>query len=553
MKLYISICFFLFNTAIIFPQSDNIPLNNGVYNFLKNMSVKKIVVSIKDADPNLSGKEVKSFLEKINESRVLLSSTEKKLLDKYRIEFIPELRNESNTDILLSGGKISSVFSEKKKYSYYWKKNDNNVYFSLRGNLFYGTRLNKNVNNAWLFDAGFRAFGTFLGKLGYNFEFTKGGKIGDDKLSVFMLPELRANFKFNEKLENLQNYDFTGAYMRLDIEPSDDIKMMLQIGRETQKLGYGFTDRLTLSGNIPNMDFIKFRFSYGIFNLTSLHISTVGKFSNDMNERYTKFVAANRVSFSFENLFDIGLGEAVVYSGRGIEIGYILPFAFYKFQEISLQDRDNGVFFADIQTHFLKNFQIQASLFFDESPIVNLFDMEKSNNKTAYQIGFFFYEPLGISDIFLIAEYTKIRPYVYSHINPKNTFTAYGLPLGSGIGPNADRIFARITYNFSENLSFSAEFSHIRKGNNIKDTDGNLLFNAGGDFEQPFREGIDNDKAIFLDGDRINFDNVILEISYEPFRDIIFNLIYRYEKELRLKNNSASGESMAFFRFNFDF
>ncbi|MDZ7764289.1 MAG: hypothetical protein U5K00_07650 [Melioribacteraceae bacterium] len=50
------------------------------------------------------------------------------------------------------------------------------------------------------------------------------------------------------------------------------------------------------------MDFIKFNFKYGILNFTSIHASTVGDFSTEHEERYTKYFAMNRFKFTFEEL-----------------------------------------------------------------------------------------------------------------------------------------------------------------------------------------------------------------------------------------------------------
>ena len=51
------------------------------------MKVKGIISFIREDDPVLSRFEVKDLLEKINTQVTELSSTEKKLLNKYRTEF----------------------------------------------------------------------------------------------------------------------------------------------------------------------------------------------------------------------------------------------------------------------------------------------------------------------------------------------------------------------------------------------------------------------------------------------------------------------------------
>jgi hypothetical protein len=123
-----------------------------------------------------------------------------------------------------------------------------------------------------------------------------------------------------EDSENIANYEFTEGYLKYFTEPAEDMHLSIQLGRENKTVGYGYGSKLILSGDNPALDFIGFDFNYGIVKFTSIHGSTVGDFSSDINERYTKYWAFNRFKLSFENLFDIGIGETIVYSGRGIEL-----------------------------------------------------------------------------------------------------------------------------------------------------------------------------------------------------------------------------------------
>jgi hypothetical protein len=138
------------------------------------------------------------------------------------------------------------------------------------------------------------------------------------------------------------------------------------------------------------------------------------------------------------------------------------------------------------------------------------------------------YEALGISDLSLMAEYTKIRPYVYTHDNPKNTYTSYEQLVGHKIGPNADEIFVKAAYNLSPWVRPALSYSYTRKGENIVDDDGTLIRNVGSDVFQPWRNGVDSDNATFLDGNRVNTTELIFYLRVEPFRDIIFDISYNY-------------------------
>jgi hypothetical protein len=300
------------------------------------------------------------------------------------------------------------------------------------------------------------------------------------------------------------------------------------------------------------MDFLKLTFKYGIINFSSVFGSTVGEYSPDREERYSKYFTANRLKLSFDKLFDVGIGETVI-SSRGIELGYINPLIFYKFAEMSLQDRDNGTIFADIQTHFIKNLELQGTFFLDENILSNLSDLSKASNKTAYQLGFFWYEPAGLKNVSLIFEYTKIRPYVYTHFDRKNTYSAFGVGLGHPIGPNADQLFFKLRYNLSEKVTLNLEFQKIRKGKNYYDAEGNLVRNVGGDIFQTFRGGIDSEEAYFLDGVRENTESIGVNISYEPIRNYVFDLHYSNNILKNITYDQNTDNSYAYLKFRFNY
>jgi hypothetical protein len=559
MKSKIILIFLLFFTATIsYSQHENVSLDHPVYGFLKIMSVKKIIGTIHDDNPNLSRKEIAEYINTISVKRNELSSAEKEQLDKYKIEFIDDEESRKNTYSLFGGNiypkyAFSENFTDKQKYLYAAQKDDNKLFINGLGHFYYIGEFQPSEINSALFDLGFRVRGSLFNHLGYYFSFIKGGATGSSTLAKIVDPRLKYNLKFNENLENLNNYDFPIGYLRYYAEPSDGMGISLQFGREQIKYGLGYSNSLTLSGLGPDMDFFKFGFKYGVINLSSIHASTVGQFSKDIYQRYTKFLALNRLSLSFKDVLDFGITDGEVYSGRGVEFGYLLPFGFYKFIEMSLQDRDNAIAGLDFQTHFLKNIEFQGSLFLDEDPINYLQDITLINNKTAYQLGTFIYEPFKISNLSFIFEYTKIRPYVYTHTNIQNTFTANGTLLGHQIGPNADQIYSKLSYNFSGKTSLGFEYQHIRKGKNVTDSLGNVIKNVGGDEYFAYRFGVDNDHPQFLDGIRINTDIFSLILKTELFRSIFVDLDFSYSRSKNLQTNVIDNLTYSYIRISVDY
>ncbi len=556
-KFFVVILAMLF-PLVIYSQVENIPIDHDVYTFLQEMKVKGLIPSIHEDDPGMTRLEAEKLLKEIDKKSQELSTTEKGLLEKYKTEFYDDQKNKSNTAQIFGSSDdfstgLGEFFSNKIKHLYAYRDSNITAYLGWLGHYTHGQEFNPGVTNSELFDVGFRLRGTLLNKLGYMFMVNKGGIEGANDFASVVDPRLKYNFKYVENMENIGNYDFTEGYLKYYSEPADNMRYSVQIGREKIKMGYGYSSSLFLSSNHTNMDFLKFNFNYGIFGFTSLTASTVGYYNVDRSKDYTKYFAANRFKLSFPDLFEVGLGEAIIYSGRGVELAYLNPFIFYKFAEMSLQDRDNGVFYLDFQTNCIKNIELQATYFLDENPVARLSDLSRYINKTAYKIGAFWYTPFSVPDLSFVLEYTRIRPYVYTHTDLENNYTAYGVLLGDPIGPNSDKIYSKISYNLNPSARLSLEYSHVRSGKNIVDANGNLIRNVGGDPAVAFRYGLDSEEATFLDGERVNTDQIILTLHIEPIRQIFFDFIYSYTGTNDISKNFTTNLSYGIIRMSFEY
>lgn len=513
-------------------QVENVQITHPVYTFLKEMKVKGLIDYFREDESVISRFEVKDLLDTLSKNQNLLSSTEKKLLEKYFIEFSDKL-NEESTAYLFNPensffSNLSESFTDKIKYIYAYQDEGANFYIEMIGHFYHGHRFKPGVNNSNLFDGGLRLRGTVFDKLGYSFTVIKGGVSGNFGFAEIIEPRLLTNFKWIEASENIGNYDFTYGYLKYHASPVNGMNLSVQLGREDITLGYGYGSKLVLSGDHPALDFIKFNFDYGVIHISSFHGSTLGPFSFNRAERYTKYFAFNKLKVVIPELFDIGIGESIVYSGRGLELGYLSPVNFYKFVEMSIQDRDNGNIYFDIQTKFIKNLELQGTFFLDENILSNLQDLELYTNKTAYQVGGFWYEALGIPDMSLILEYTRIRPFMYTHFDVQNNYSSHGVNLGHRIGPNADELLTRAAYNFNEYIRLTFEHRLIRRGENEYDIEGNLIRNVGSDIFLTHGEVPESEYAYFLDGMRVNENLFKFGIRLEPVRDFIFDISYNY-------------------------
>ncbi len=551
------IIFLVIGVQFTFSQVENVPLDNRIYTFLKEMKVKKIIPQFREDISNLSRFEVVNLLRTIRQSYHELSSTEKKLLTWFEKEFTEKVTRENTSRLFTPGVNFLETLYEsgtnKVKYLYKYEDENANMFIEGLGHLYYGQKFKNGINNSNLYDIGFRIRGTLFDNLGYYFSVIKGGASANPELAEMIEPRLKTSFKWVEQGESYGNYEFTNAYLKYHSEVAEGMHLSLQLGREPINVGYGYGNKLVLNGDNPTLDFFQFNFRYGIFYFSSIHASTSGIFSRELEERYTKYWAFRRLKVSIPDLFDIGIGEAIVYSGRGIELAYLTPVGFYKFIEMEIQDRDNANLYFDIQTSLIPNLELQGTFFLDENIFFNLGNLESYKNKTAYQLGALWYEAFTISDLSLFFEYTRIRPYVYSHIDVKNSYTAWDQNLGHPIGPNSDELYTKLAYNFNEWIRASVEYRYQRSGENLYDGEGDLIKNVGGDIFLSHDSVPDDEKAVFLDGIRINKKIIKADIRIEPIRDFIFNFILNYSNENNISNGTNNDFWYGLIKFTLEY
>jgi hypothetical protein len=553
--------FYALNATFLFAQVDMVPLRasyhaTNIYDFLKDMRVKGMISNFRDDNINLSRVEVLRLLDEIDTHQFELSTTERQLVSRFRRTFVnPEEDAENYT--FFFGGDVkqadyfSKLFGDKEKTLFYKRRGNDNAFIEAFCNADYTNIFAPNSgSNATTYQGGFRFRGSVFDHVGYNLTFIKGINAGNRATAPLSRPELLYTFKFIEASDVVSSIDFTEGYVRYYAKPNDISEVSLQLGREKITYGLGYGTRLVLSGNHPDLDFIKFNVNYGIVSFSTIHASTVGVFKPQPIDRYTKYIGFQRLKFAIPHLFDIGIGAMVVYSNRGVDFAYLNPFQFYKFAEQSLQDRDNGLMVFDIQTHLFKNIEFQATFLMDESPDFAQPDLER--NKYGYQVGMYCYEFLGFKNLAFVLEYTRVRPFVYSHFDERNSFTSFNVPLGAPFA-NGDEIYARLAYNLTETFRPQLEFRKIRQGSNVLDTNGNIIQNVGSNFLLAQPISTVNTQVPFLSGERVDRFIFTMTLRFEPARNWVLEGIYSYQLSENFSKGLSNGLSFGVLRFTCEY
>jgi hypothetical protein len=541
-------------------QVETVPLDanfhaQNIYEFLKEMRVKKILLDYRDDVLSLSRAEIIKHLKTIESRWSHLSETEKKLTKRFQRTF--ENPEEHQSDYTYFFGTVDAspnhfreAFGDKEKMLFYAADGENRLFIELFGELDFTE--DRFRNNAFIAQGGFRFRGTLFEYFGYSLSFVKGATLGNRQTMKLTRPDFLYNFKYLENIDGTPSVDFTDGYLRYQYAPKEDVMIYAQLGREKLRYGLGYSASLTLSGNHQNLDAIRFGINYKRISFTSIHASTSGNFFDTLGrvvprgERYTKYFSAQRLRLLVPNWFAVGIGAVVVYHGR-FDLAYLNPFQFYKFAEHSLQDRDNAAMFFDIQTHFLKNIEFQASFFLDETMDFSNLNLER--NKYAFQVGMFWYEFLTLKNLSFVVEYTRVRPYTYTHFDERNSYSAWGMGLGHPIGANADEVYLKLAYNPTDWIRPSIEFRKRRKGNNIVDENGILVRNVGGDLLRPYETFQVNPIAPFLDGERVDTDELTLDLRLEPVRNLSFEVRYGYQLQTFIMRGGRQSQNFLTVRF----
>ena len=526
----------------VFAQAETVPASHRVYLFLKRMEVKGTIGRYFDAVLPLSRSGVAALLTEADAHRSSLTAAEMGSLDDFRSEFRLEITGGINgVHSIIDPGMegvssgIGGMFSGAEQYLYAYR--DSTLSFFVNGLLTLDSRrLSGDAGEheaATFLQFGGRIRGTLLGHLGYYLQGTNAQFWGSRDL-LARDPQISQAYTLGTL--DAQNFDFVDGYVRYEAQP-----VSIQVGRERLLWGTGYDQQLVLSDNPRVFDFIRADAQYRSLKYTFLHAWLLGKRSSltftlpsDTSAVFVepvvadKYIAAHRLEFSFSSVVDVGFQEMVVYSNRSPDLAYLNPLTVIESAQRSRGERDNVMWAFDVQTRFLRGVQFTGSLLFDDLHFAQFFD-DFWYNRYGYQAGVFVTDPLFLENLSLVAEYTRIEPYVFSHNRAReNDYGSLGAILGPRIGPNADSWYVRADYSPQWNLRFSASVQFTRMGENEVDSTGHLIRNVGGDILQPHRDS-DPATRTFLDGILVRTQSVHVRASWEVLQQVWVEGEYRGE------------------------
>jgi hypothetical protein len=527
---YLNICLLiiLFIQPLSLSQVENIPVENTVYDFLKIMQIKGIIQEYDDFLLPLSRQEISDLIRTIKGKERELSRIESEILDIFIKKF--NVNDKPSSLLSNSSGGIVNLF-------YY-----SDSLINLTVNPILGARslsvLNENANNASIFKLGGHLYGSYDDWFGFLLAGTNEVVFGSREAALREL-SIAQSFTFNDTKINFA--DYTSGYIRLKKEG-----LSLQLGRERLLLGSGYNNRMVLSHNPPIFDFIRFNFDHKYFNYKFLHgwlvqpkmlIPVDSIFS--VGEKLSKYIALSRLGFNPSSRLKLGISQFIIYANRPFELAYMNPFLFWESAQRSMNDLDNSFLSFDARFLLTEGMEINSSIIFDDIHFERLFKdgWNIVDNRNAWNAGIILSEPVIFSNLSLSLDYVQVRPYMFSHpgIGEMLTFTNNGYQLGIPYKPNSAALDIKATYLISPILTANVQFDYYLHGDNIRNSEGDLVKNYGGDILE-YHTYWDSGKVYLLEGNLSKQYLVTLGLSYELINFLYLNFSYSNFSGLNSEN-----------------
>jgi len=311
------------------------------------------------------------------------------------------------------------------------------------------------------------------------------------------------------------SYDYPIATGHVSFTPSKHFNV--QLGHGKIFIGDGYRS-LLLSDNASPYPFFKLNTTFWKLKYTNTWMSLRDvrpEVTTDGSFR-TKYMANHYLSYNVTKRLNIGLFESVIWQNdndRGFDFNYINPVIFYRAIEFSTGSRGgNALIGLTGKYKFSDRVNAYGQLIIDEFSSSDIIGGNGSyKNKIGYQLGAKYYDAFGFKNLYLQAEYNRVRPYTYSH----NTIVL-------NYGHNNQSMAHTLGANFSEFIAI-ARYQYKRLYGDLKvivakrgfefNTPGDTLF-YGGDIYGTEDNRISDNGNELAQGNTTDFLHTELQAGY---------------------------------------
>ncbi|AFH49116.1 Hypothetical protein IALB_1406 [Ignavibacterium album JCM 16511] len=513
MQLRSILTIIIFFANLSFAQFINQIYRSDIYDFLEAMNAKGVIEFHSELKP-INRKILASYINQLNSIKHQLNSIEQELLERYNIEFEPELRlseklnDEKKSDLIRTKNRLRLFAYYSDDFSFYA-----DPLLSIEAGSYYGKSLVVRRN-------GF-AIGGYYGKnWSYSVKFFDNEET-DDNLDKSKRFTREHSVSITKEKKNAFEYDEVTAGVSYDWSNGS-----VSISKDYLSFGSGNFGKIILSDKAPPLPFIRFDFKpadwlsffyFHGFLQSNVPDSNTFRY-NSIPGRTTilevpKYMAFHSLSFYPTDYLSLSIGESIVYSER-IQPIYFIPVMFFRVADHYLGTGNasatgNAQMFVDfsylnrpLQTKFY------SSLFVDELSFNSLFE---GGNLSA--VGFTLgIESFSISPMMKVfVEYSRVNPFVYMNSVDAQLYSNDGFKMGHWIESNGDIISGGIKKNFTAELTSHLNVWYFRKGKTEEPVE---------QYRSPYPE--------FLYGSKRYEKGLELTISYTPIIPLSVMVNYLY-------------------------
>lgn len=237
-------------------------------------------------------------------------------------------------------------------------------------------------------------------------------------------------------------FDYAFAEGHISYSPSRYFNFRLGQGKNF--IGEGYRSLL--------LSDVAFNYPYLAITTKVWHIEYVNIYSElqdirapkgDWHPWQKKYTTTHYLSWNVLPWLNVGLFESIVWQAsdstqkRGFDINYLNPVIFYRPVEFSLGSPDNALLGGALRFTVLKRNIIYTQLMLDEFKLEHVIKGDGWwANKHGFQLGIKSFDPFGLRNLYLQAEYNHVRPYTYAHNSPLQNYAHYNQPLAHPQGAN---------------------------------------------------------------------------------------------------------------------
>lgn len=296
------------------------------------------------------------------------------------------------------------------------------------------------------------------------------------------------------------SYDYPLATGHISYTPSTYFN--IQLGHGKNFIGDGYRS-LFMSDNASPYPFFKINTTFWKIKYTNTWMSLRDvrpEVTADGSFR-TKYMATHYLSYNITKRLNIGLFESVIWENdndRGFDFNYLNPVIFYRAIEFSTGSRGGNALIGISAKYKVNNrVNLYSQLIIDEFSSGDIFGGNGSyKNKIGYQLGGKYYNAFGVPNLYLQAEYNRVRPYTYSHntviLNYGHNNQSMAHTLGASFSEfigiaryQHGRIFGDAKFVVAKRgFDFNTEEDSLAYGGDVYSSEDNRPMNDGNDLAQ---------------------------------------------------------------------